>query len=228
MLCGDVEPNPGPPMEEMLNQLLSGQKEIQKRLDAMELKLKNVEALASNVKELSSKVSGLEKTVRILENKLVDLEDRSRRNNVLVFGIAEKPGETTDDLKQSVVEGVFKTMMGVQVSSTERIHRVGRKQSARPRPVVLRLMDYREKDLIFKNCFKLKGNTISVSEDFSAVTRQKRKKLWDSAAEIRKAGGKVRLTYDKIKINDVLYQWDDAQKRMTAVGNRDDNENSNQ
>lgn len=165
---------------------------------------------------------------RAWKPSLVDLDDRSRRNNVLVFGIPEKPGETADDLTQTVVEGVFKNVLGVQVSSTERIHRIGRKQNGRSRPVVLKLLNYREKDLIFKNCSKLKGSSISVSEDFSAATRQKRKKLWDSASEERKAGGKVRLAYDKIKINDVLYRWDDARKCRTVVGDRDHNEGSNQ
>ncbi|XP_077519803.1 uncharacterized protein LOC144129518 [Amblyomma americanum] len=210
MLSGDVEPNPGPTTEEMLAEILNGQRKIEKRLEEIEMKLKVVEESASAVKEISKKVSGLEKTVRSLQDKFIDLEDRSRRNNLLVFGVKEKDEETQDDLKEAVIEGVFENTLGVQVSSVERIHRIGRKQGTRPRPVIIKLFDHREKMTILKNCSKLKNKAFSVSEDFSAHTRLKRKKLWDSTSEIRAAGGKVQLVYDKIRINGELFLWDSA------------------
>lgn len=39
-------------------------------------------------------------------------------------------------------------------------------------------------------------------------------KLWGDTAAIRDRGGKVRLAYNKIKVDDVLYNWDDLQARI--------------
>lgn len=61
LLSGDVESNPGPTFEELLKQLLKGQKNVEKRLDAIDLKLKLVESCVSDVKEFDSELSALEK-----------------------------------------------------------------------------------------------------------------------------------------------------------------------
>lgn len=51
MLCGDIEPNPGRTTEELLSQLLVGQRNIQERLDAVKTRLKQVEASARLLKK---------------------------------------------------------------------------------------------------------------------------------------------------------------------------------
>lgn len=81
-----------------------------------------------------------------MENKVADLEDRSRRNNIIVFGIQEKDKETADALSKAVVDYVFKKMLDVQLNSVERIPRLGRKQANKQRPVIIKLFDNREKN----------------------------------------------------------------------------------
>ena len=41
-----------------------------------------------------------------VEKKLTDLEDRSRRNNLWIDGVAEENGEAWDDCKQKVKDKV--------------------------------------------------------------------------------------------------------------------------
>lgn len=170
LLCGDVEQNPGPSIEEMFEQLLDGQKSVTSRLDAIEEKLKPVEASVVVVNELGPKIATLEKTIQNLEKKLVELEDRSRRSNLIVYGVEEKIDESVESLTNEVVDNVFSTVLQVKVSSVERIHRLRRKQPNKQRPVILKLMDHREKTVL-KNCSKLKGTNISASEYFAPATR---------------------------------------------------------
>lgn len=217
LLCGDIEQNPGPSPDEMLNEILVGQKLIQKRLDAIEAKLQKVEESALKCVEIGTKITNLERTVLQLERKLVDLEDRSRRNNLIVFGMQENEDETPESLAKGVTESVFQKTLGVTVTSVERIHRMGRKQADKPRPVILKLIDHREKINVLKNCHKFKGGRISVSEDFSVTTRQIRKHLWESTSDARSAGSKVRLVYDKIKIDSDFYEWDSTKKQRVPV-----------
>lgn len=68
--------------------------------------------------------------------KLVDLQDRSRRNNLIVFGIPEAPGETNDDLIAEVLTGMFEKRLGGSVKTIERIHRLGKKCEDKTRPVL--------------------------------------------------------------------------------------------
>ncbi|XP_075740604.1 uncharacterized protein LOC119185373 isoform X1 [Rhipicephalus microplus] len=217
ILCGDIESNPGPTTEELLTEILAGQKVIQKRLDEIEQKFKVVDSTASLIKEVSSVTHLLDKKVKDMEKKLVDLEDRGRRNNLLVFGVPEKQNETQADLEQSVVKGIFEEVLGTKITSIERIHRIGRSHSRKPRPVILKLFDYREKINVLKNGYKLKGQRTSIAEDFSACTRQKRRNLWESTTDIRKSGKKVKLIHDKIKIENNLFEWDDSQKMRVLV-----------
>lgn len=58
---------------------------------------------------------------------------------------------------------------------------------------------------------------MSVSEDFSAATRQIRKQLWDSAADLRDSGKKVRLVHDKIRIDNEMFEWDDEKMARVSV-----------
>lgn len=198
-----MSPNPAPSTQELLKQLLDGQKCIQQRLGAIESKLK--------------KVDSIEKSVQCLKRRLVDLEDRSRRNDLIVFGIPESENETIDALNDKVVSDLFQNMLGINVRSVERLHRIGRRQPNKPHPVILKLFDRRGKISILKNCYKLKGKRMSVSEDFSAVTRQIRKQLWDSTAELCESGKKIRLVYDKIRIDNDLFVWDNEQMARVPV-----------
>lgn len=90
----------------------------------------------------------------------------------------------------------------------ERIHRLGKMRADRERPVILRFFNFNEKVEAFKNCRKLKGTNISISDDYSQETLKKRKLLWLSAQTEKQNGAKVRLVNDKLFINDHAYTWD--------------------
>ncbi|KAH6944553.1 hypothetical protein HPB50_003868 [Hyalomma asiaticum] len=158
MLCGDVELNPGPSSsEQILSELLKGQREIKTRLDEFESRFKKFEYSTSAIADVCSIARNLERKVVSLELKLAELEDRSRRNSLLVFGVKEKADETREDLEESVLKNVFSEALGVHAGSVERIHRIGRKRTDKVRPVIVKFYDHREKVNILKNSFKLKN-----------------------------------------------------------------------
>lgn len=203
--------NPGPSTEQLLQQLL--QKSMQQRFHAIKGKLRTSLAV---VKEFREKMTNMERTNQNLERKLVDIEDRGRRNNLIIFGIPENTRETPDSLAESVVDDLFRNKLGLQVQSVERIHRLGTRKSDRPRPTILKLFDHREKIMVLKNCFKLKGSSVSIS-DFSAATRQLRKHLWNNTADAGRNGKKVRLVHDKVKIDNELFEWNTAEMKIVPL-----------
>ncbi|KAH9378731.1 hypothetical protein HPB48_022927 [Haemaphysalis longicornis] len=141
------------------------------------------------IKHQGKKISQLTKTVTNLnvtlskEERLLSLEDRSRRNILLVFGVEEGEAETTEDLELMVLQDIFVRKLGVELKTVERIHRIGRKGGSLPRPVIMKLYDSREKLTVYKNCKNLKGSTVLVGDDFCKETLAKRKLLWESLKE---------------------------------------------
>ena len=79
---------------------------------------------------MQRKVSSLEEKVEQiynyqidLEKKLTDLEDRSRRSNLRIDGVAEEIGESWDDCEQKVKEIFMDKLDLVNSIITERAHR---------------------------------------------------------------------------------------------------------
>ncbi|XP_064469783.1 uncharacterized protein LOC135384515 [Ornithodoros turicata] len=196
---------------------------ILERLSTIELKLDEIGKVSMLVEECNKEISGLEAKVQSLEMKVDDLENRSRRNNIVIYGLSEDVDETPASLLSKVVERFF-GRLGVTLTSIERVHRLGRRIQSKHRAVILRLFNYSEKTTVFNNCFKLKGSSISITEDFSKSVRIVRKKLWDSAVENRWKGDKVSLHFMKLRINNEFFTWDSEQnKRVPVNSTRSDN-----
>lgn len=200
VLCGDVETNPGPQTrssddlnehKDVLSAILEELKEIKTAANKRDETLTRISSNLDEVLKLSKAnkekiqtlqhtVEHLKKTVAIQGKRLNDYEDRSRRNNLVVFGIPEGPEETREVLEDLVVRRVCNDELEVTVTSLERIHRIGKPRNDKPRPIILRLYNYNEKIAILNNCFKLKDSEVSVSHDFSQAKQHIRKKLWQS------------------------------------------------
>lgn len=141
-------------------------------------------------------------------SKVDELENRSRRNNLIIYGIQEETTETSDDLANTIKNDIFLAKLDITVNNIERCHRIGKKEG-KTRPVIIKLLDHRDKTSILKACSKLKGSDYSISEDFSKNVRETRKKLWLSSAEERAKDAKVKLVFDKLIVNGTLYGWNE-------------------
>lgn len=215
----EIELNPGPTVEEMLETILKTQTQIQARLTQIEEKLEPLSEYATKINNLDIAVESLQRTIEQQQERLIELEDRARRNNLLVFGVTETDKETRQDIEEKVLKNIFSTRLGVTVSSVERIHRIGQKKSKQDRPVIVRFYDYNEKMAIFRSCKKLRGTNIAVSDDYSKETLEKRKSLWRSALDDRRNGAKVKLVRDKLYIDDAAYTWDSRSHTRVKVKN---------
>ncbi|XP_042142989.1 uncharacterized protein LOC121833623 [Ixodes scapularis] len=157
LLCGDVELNPGPTytLEEKVSMILDGQKDqtrtlndikrdqrsLQKSVNentenfkSLDVRMIRLESAIHKATELEAVVRDLTKTVQLLVRKVDDLENRSRRNNLIIFGLNEAENETALELTQTVQANVFQRV-NVNPESIERIHRLGKKRRS-PRPTV--------------------------------------------------------------------------------------------
>lgn len=118
---------------DLLNQILAGQNKLSSDIAALRAQQASVERpltdLTSRFPDLekqTGRIDTIEQTIQSLQAKVVDLEDRSRRSNLIVFGLPEEPKETDTILKQKVITELFNNKLGVPCSSVGRIHRLGK------------------------------------------------------------------------------------------------------
>ena len=182
----------------------------QSRHDVLCVKLQQLESKAANLSgEINNLKQGLEFTnkevetvkdtlsnkvdsarVALLERKLDDLENRSKRNNIVIWNIPE--GAEKDSSCQVIVSNILSHHMQLEGDlEIMRAHRTNiRRQSTTvgtasplPRPVHVYLLRYTDKQYILRNAASaLKDNpfleaNLYISDDVSKKVRDDRKKL---------------------------------------------------
>ena len=124
-----------------------------------------------------------------IEDKLINLEDRSRRNNLRVDCIKERPNETWEDSEKEL-DIRFKESLGIEEEVViERAHRVKTDKSKKgntPRTVVCRILNYKDKFKQLRNAKK--GKNIFINDDFHQATLKQRKELWKEVKRLREEG----------------------------------------
>ncbi|XP_057304910.1 uncharacterized protein LOC130641911 [Hydractinia symbiolongicarpus] len=127
-----------------------------------------------------------------LKEKLREMEDRSRRNNLRIDGLAEHEKGSWEDCKQKV-KNLLKQKLNLENIIIERIHRVRpMTEKEGPRTIVAKLLNWEDKEAILMNAKKLKNTCIYIYEDFSAATRLIRKEKW---IEVRDLGNLVNVQF---------------------------------
>ena len=117
--------------------------------------------LHGKIKKLEEKHESIKKTVDEIYNsqvdsdfvydKLIDLEDRSRRNNLRIYGISESKYETWEKYEEKFDEKLgFREKLGLDNIHSERAHRVKEGKDDKS-TIVCNLLSFMEKKLVMKN-----------------------------------------------------------------------------
>ncbi|XP_042148309.1 uncharacterized protein LOC121837048 [Ixodes scapularis] len=189
-------------LEERLNKLAS-------ELDA--LKQKDTSSAATTEPQLTAALNELSQ----LKTRCDDAEGRSRRCNLLFFGITDADKKTWAQ-SECLVTSLCSEKLNVQVESSriERAHRLGAFDPQKCRPIIVKFSSFKDKDSVLSSVHKLKGTRVAISEDFPISVRLARRHV-DFARPI---GTPYRLRHDKLFINDKCYVFDAA---LGAVKEKD-------
>ena len=118
---------------------------------------------------------------------MIELEDRSRQNNLRINGVEETPNERWDGKVQSIIKEELEITAEIEL---ERCHRTGKfkKNQSKPRTIVCEFLRFKGKEKTFKNSKKSKDTGIFIFEDFCKETVELRKSLWQEVLEHRWQG----------------------------------------
>ena len=149
--------------------------------------LKNL--VTENNKSLEMKLKSTEANVNSVKAKAVDLEDRSRRCNLVFYNFKEAPRNEDEDCDKLVLELLdsLKILSDEETVWIERAHRLGRRKPGndKPRPIIVCFSYYKQKQEIIRNGFRFRNSPINVSEDFSRETLDEHRKLRNYGMEAK-------------------------------------------
>ena len=164
---------------ECLDKIATEMGELSKSLEFMQSQLdEELGSVKKDITKLENNIKSLEKDLLNPDDvsaKLVELEDRSRRNNLRIDGLRETPNETWKTCEEKVQE-ILKNNLGFATEvEIDRCHRVKpRNQSGQyqgpPCPIICRFNKFKDKQQILNNAKKLRDTGIYIYEYFSKDT----------------------------------------------------------
>ena len=114
-----------------------------------------------------------------LQEELEDQQQYSRRTNILIHGVVEEKGE---NVEEKVLE-LLSLKMDLPISRYEigRTHRLGRKRldDNHKRPIIVRFVSNRQKEMVFQAKTKLRGSKIGITENLTKQRYQLYKECKD-------------------------------------------------
>lgn len=99
---------------------------------------------------------------------------------------------------------------------------MGRFSSEKKRPIIAKFFNEKEVELVLSRGFKLKNTSLSISRDYSETVREKRRKLLQFSRTMKKDGDRVRLVFNKLHLNNDVYEWNTNEGQAVLVSPRRD------
>eukprot|EP00745_Piridium_sociabile_P010281 TRINITY_DN17167_c0_g1_i2.p1 TRINITY_DN17167_c0_g1~~TRINITY_DN17167_c0_g1_i2.p1 ORF type:complete len:326 (-),score=71.93 TRINITY_DN17167_c0_g1_i2:584-1561(-) len=167
------------------------------REEVVELRKENQELQKING-DLTEKLGDCEK-------RIDDLEGRSKRNNLIFYGLPRREKETPADC-----EGMLQDLFTDKLDMTrdvelDRVHRLSSKPDS---PVIACCTFYRQKVTILKQKKKLKGSDVFIGEDFSKGVRDIRRRLAPHLKKARQDGKRATMIFNHLLIDGQKYSVD--------------------
>ena len=175
-----------------------------------------IEAIKFDVNYASEHIRKLEDLTKKMELKLDDLENRSRRNNLILFGVPEPAGMRNENCME-VVSDLLTDFVGVDPgtvkASLQRCHRTptfkpvdsdGGLGSPKPRMIHMSFATFTAREEVRKQCIakfkneEFNGRKVFVAEDLSKKVQLKRKAKMDAFKKLQKEGKKPFFTFPDI------------------------------
>ena len=179
---------------------------------------------------MQRRIDKLEEENRKLRDQINQLENQSRRENLVFHGITESSdsdAETWRDCEEKVQKVIKEKLIidpigtegGVEIERAHRLpkprmqRRDGRAESLQevPRPIIVKFSKFKQREKVKDAAFKnLKpGSVIRVKEDFSQRVRFIRWKLGEIMVELKTANKNAKLKFDKLVVDGQSYRYDE-------------------
>ncbi len=188
-------------LEKKFEQVRSVVDEHGQRLSSLELASDD---LSQRVSELENVCSGLRESNTKLTAKVVDLEGRSRRQNIRILGLAESiEGERATHFFSDLLCEIFGKEVLPSPPEIDRAHRSLTAKPAsgqRPCPVIIHLHRYQLKELLIREArrrgkLEYRGQPVRIVEDYCPEVLSQRAEYREVMADLYSRGLRPSLLY---------------------------------
>uniref|UniRef100_L7LY12 Tick transposon n=1 Tax=Rhipicephalus pulchellus TaxID=72859 RepID=L7LY12_RHIPC len=240
LLAGDIETNPGPDNQAVLNELkklTAGQSQLiteikglktqmqttDKAIADLSLRMTNLETHYENLALLRSDIENMKgdaacaaQTIQRIEMRIDDAENHSRRNNLLFYGISESSGSESFALSEKIIIDHCNKYLIITLDAKEieRAHRLGNRTAGNNRPIIVKFTFNKTKELVLSNGRKFKGTGFSVGEDFTRNIQIARRHL---IAFAKSKSAPYSLRFKTLFMGNKRYVYDDRTKSVKEL-----------
>ncbi len=112
-----------------------------------------------------------------MKHKVIDMEDRSRRDNLVIDGLSDVQGESKKDSESKARDFMQKTMKihNAQKLCLSRVHRLGQYRPNKTRPTIIKFDLYKQREAVWNGRSNLPNkSSYSIKENFSKETDEAR------------------------------------------------------
>lgn len=191
-------------IDQLYDEILKNRNEIKHFIDAHETRLLlKIEEVRSTVTTLEKENCQLREEVEFLKRSLI-------RRNIIIHGLDRR----REDITPENVSKDIGTLLGVNLSSSDigDVYPLGKSQSF---PIKVEFVSNLKKRSVLRNCSKLKGKKISISQDLTPLQRQESKLLRKHLFLFRQ-GGKHKdcsIRGNKLIVDGKTYEVKDLEER---------------
>ena len=170
------------------------------------------QTLQLEMTEMERKYANLESKYEMLNEKIIDQDNYSRRDNLVFEGIAEYPGENLQHKMTAVFED-----MGVDSPRNIQVVRCHRLMGSRitPKPIIIRFQYFQDRQRVWDKRFNLKGKNIFLKENFAPESEAKRKVMmpfFKAAKHVPEIKKRVLLPNGKLVLNNQVFTTESLDK----------------
>lgn len=154
----------------------------------------------------------LKSEVQTLNKKVKYLEERNKKNNIILHGVKETENNYAE-LFNIVTDILQKINVKIEKFEINNYHRLGRKHDeSKIRPILVSFTSYQSKANIMKNKAKMPHKTF-ITEDFSKETLELRKNLQQQLREEKEKGNEAFIKNNKL----ILRGKSESEKRKREI-----------
>lgn len=206
----------GQEMGNKLDNLTNEMRGLTERMEEAEIRVGRVEDMTLNLTEALTESI---KRQRSIQNKLTDLESRSRRNNIPLFGVGE--GEEGRSVTQFVTDFLKRELplpadLDLKIQRAHRIFTAKPRTNINPRQIIVNFQEYTTKELVIKEAWKkghiqLNRRHIYFDHDFATEIVQKRMAYREIKKVLKEKGIHFQTPYTSIRIH-----WESSLEYLAA------------
>jgi ribA/ribD-fused uncharacterized protein len=204
-------------LESIMDKLTSMSDSIESLKDTVNQCNVNISACNEKQDSILPRIETLERDMAVVKREVTSLKERNiqleayvRRDNLIFGGLTESdPDDCANKIRLHIQNNL---KIPTNEMKFTRVHRLGRKQPGKTRPIIVRFHYYGDRMQVWKNRKELKGHTHWIAEDFPPEIQERRrilKHILRSAIDLdpRKPEdiNDIFLVADRLTINGVTY-----------------------